>query len=514
MGIGNRFSGGRQAAPVTARKPMGTETRIDDLINRWEEMRELRYSADGHGIVRQCPELVAEVRHRIWALSAVDSALDIDVSDMRTIPQNRFREGAEIARGLPEVARATAVYRHRRHHDHGGLGVVFTAYQEELDRTVALKRIRPDRLQSSARRRFLREAALTARLQHPGIVPIYGLGQDDAGPFYTMPFIQGQTLQEAIDRFHGDDSLRGDPGRRSLGFRGLLQQFVAACNTLAYAHDQGVVHRDLKPANIMIGPYGETLVMDWGLAKRLGGDDAAANAEGNAPSPGPSSERLTATGEILGTPQYMSPEQANGEPAGTDGDIFCLGLILYAVLTGKTAFEESSFRDADRLKAVREAAIVPPRSWDAKLPRGLEAICLKGLAARPEDRFASARALANDVTRWLGDEPLTAWREPFSHRSRRWARRNRAVVTARGRGALGRFDRSGRRGGRAGPGQLPAENGLLAPQNSQRRHKSCVCREDHGAAGDRGGTGRHPRRRRRPTRRWSSPKNRGSRPRP
>src|SRR5262249_54023633 len=136
--------------------------------------------------------------------------------------------------------------------------------------------IRPDKLHGPARRRFLREAALTARLQHPGIVPIYGLGEDEDGPFYTMPFIEGQTLQQAIHAFHGDDSLRRDPGRRRLKFRGLLQQFIAACNTVAYAHDQGVVHRDLKPSNVMLGPYGETLVLDWGLAKRLGSDDAGA----------------------------------------------------------------------------------------------------------------------------------------------------------------------------------------------------------------------------------------------
>src|SRR5262249_25089867 len=159
-----------------------------------------------------------------------------------------------LARWLSGVWRATAVYRPRSHHDQGGLGVVFTAHQEELDRTVALKRIRPDKLHEVARRRFLREAALMARLQHPGIVPIYGLGQDEDGPFYTMPFIQGQTFQEAIDAFHGDESLRRVPGRRTLHFRGLLQQFVTACNTVAYAHDQGVVHRDLKPSNIMLGP--------------------------------------------------------------------------------------------------------------------------------------------------------------------------------------------------------------------------------------------------------------------
>jgi serine/threonine protein kinase len=157
---------------------------------------------------------------------------------------------------------------------------------------VALKRIRPDKLHETARRRFLREAALTARLQHPGIVPIYGLGEDDGGPFYTMPFIEGQTLQEAIQEFHQDESLRRDAGRRRLRFRGLVQQFVAACNTVAYAHDQGVVHRDLKPANLMLGPYGETLVLDWGLAKQFGvdGEGTAAESEGEAPSPSPSSE--------------------------------------------------------------------------------------------------------------------------------------------------------------------------------------------------------------------------------
>ena len=165
-----------------------------------------------------------------------------------------------------------------------------------------------------------------------------------------------------------DDSLRRDPGRRGLGFRGLLQQFIAACNTVAYAHDQGVVHRDLKPSNIMLGPYGETLVMDWGLAKRIGADDAAADGEAIAPSPSPSPEDVTATGEVMGTPQYMSPEQAKGEPAGPAGDIFSLGLVLYAILTGKSAFDESTFRGPDRLKAVREAAIVPPRTAGCGLP--------------------------------------------------------------------------------------------------------------------------------------------------
>jgi serine/threonine-protein kinase len=245
-----------------------------------------------------------------------------------------------------------------------------------------------------------------------------------------MPFIRGRTLQEALDAFHGDEALRRDPGRRSLQFRGLLQQFITACNTVAYAHDQQVVHRDLKPSNIMLGAYGETLVLDWGLAKRFGSDEAASECEGDAPSPSSSSDDLTATGQVLGTPQYMSPEQAQGEPAGPASDLFSLGLVLYAILTGRSAFDESSFRGVDRLKAVREVAIVPPRSRDASLPRALEAICLKALAAKPEDRYASARALAEDVTRWLGDEPVTAWREPLVLRARRWMRRHQALVSS------------------------------------------------------------------------------------
>ena len=148
---------------------------------------------------------------------------------------------------------------------------------------------------------------LIARKEHPGIVPIYNLGHDDGGPFYTMPFIEGRTLQVAIDAFHGEEAPGRGPGGRGLRLRELLQQFIAACNTVAYAHDRGVVHRDLKPSNLMLGPYGETLVMDWGLAKRYAGDASDAGPEREIPGASPSSDDVTATGAVLGTPQYMSP---------------------------------------------------------------------------------------------------------------------------------------------------------------------------------------------------------------
>jgi serine/threonine protein kinase len=407
---------------------METESQVDELVDRWKMMRDQGTPPTIEELCTGHPELAAEVRRRIEALQAMDSALVTLSGEPWSTGEGSEDRGPPLDRELPEVLHATAVYRVQGHHDHGGLGIVFTARHEELDRTVALKRIRPDRLYDAARRRFLREAALTAGLQHPGIVPIYGLGQDEDGPFYTMPFIEGQTLQAAINAFHGEQSLRRDPGRRSLELRRLLQHVIAACNTVAYAHDRGVVHRDLKPSNIMLGPYGETLVMDWGLAKRFGADDATGEGDGDLPSPSPSPEDITATGEVMDTPRYMSPEQARGEPAGPASDIFSLGLVLYAILTGKSAFDESRLRGPDRLQAVRDAAIVPPRRRDPALPRALEAICLKALSGRPEDRYATGRALADDVMKWLADEPVTAWREPVSIRARRWMRRHRTLV--------------------------------------------------------------------------------------
>ena len=276
-------------------------------------------------------------------------------------------DGTAAKHRLPEVLRAAAVYRPQRYHARGGLGEVLAAHQEELDRTVALKRIRPDQLDEAARRRFLREAAITAQLQHPGIVPIYGLGQDDDGPFYTMPFIAGQTLHEAIEAFHGDEALQRDPGRRAIGFRGLLQQFIVVCDTMAYAHDQGVIHRDLKPSNIMLGPYGETLVLDWGLARRLGADDFSTDGDRDAPSPSPWADDLTATGDVLGTPQFMSPEQARGEPATPASDIFCLGLILYAILTGRRPYQGRTLGEV--LDKVRRCEFRPPRQVTPGLSR-------------------------------------------------------------------------------------------------------------------------------------------------
>src|SRR4029079_10699071 len=207
-------------------------------------------------------------------------------------------------------------FRILRPHARGGLGAVFVALDSELNREVALKQILDRHADDpDSRARFLLEADVTGRLEHPGVVPVYGLGCDACGrPFYAMRLVKGETLKEAIERFHAAGGAR-DPRRWNLELRRLLSRFVAVCDVVAYAHSRGVIHRDLKPANILLGPYGETLVVDWGLAKVVGRGESAAPAGAEEATLQPASgsgSSETLPGTALGTPAYMSPEQAEG----------------------------------------------------------------------------------------------------------------------------------------------------------------------------------------------------------
>jgi serine/threonine-protein kinase len=312
----------------------------------------------------------------------------------------------------------------------GGLGAVFVALDAELHREVALKQILEEHAGDPvSRERFIAEAEITGALEHPGVVPVYGLGTDAGGrPCYAMRFIKGDSLKTAIARFHADESLKQDPGRRSLELRKLLRRFTDVCNTMDYAHSRGVIHSDLKPANIIVGKHGETLVVDWGLAKSVGRADPSVGEATIAPSSSVSSETLP--GSALGTPAYMSPEQARGEleRLGARSDIYSLGATLYCVLTGRPPFEGEDVGAI--LHSVELGQFPRPSRIDPGLDRALEAICLKAMAATPEDRYASPRALADDLDRWMADEPVTAWREPLPRRARRWGRRNRTPVAA------------------------------------------------------------------------------------
>jgi serine/threonine-protein kinase len=365
-------------------------------------------------------------------------------------------------------------FRILRPHARGGLGVVSVALDEELHREVALKEIQERYAgEEQSRLRFLLEAEITGGLEHPGIVPVYGLGHHpDGRPFYAMRFVRGESLKQAIETFHqradtrSPSPQRGEGARRAgkgagadhgqrrpltpdrtplrgegnlgivaspLAFRRLLSRFLDVCNAVAYAHSRGVLHRDIKPGNILLGPYGETLVVDWGLAKIVGRDEPGPSDPSSEPTlrpPSASGTGDTIPGTALGTPAYMSPEQAEGrlDLLGPASDVYSLGATLYVVLTGRAPFVGNDA--AEVLPKVQRGDFAPPRSTDPNIPKPLEAICMTAMALKPGDRYASPRALAEDIEHWLADEPVSAYRDPWPDRARRWSRKHRTLMTS------------------------------------------------------------------------------------
>jgi WD40 repeat protein/serine/threonine protein kinase len=356
-------------------------------------------------------------------------------------------------------------FRILRPHAHGGLGEVYVAVDEELHREVALKEIQKRHAhEPDSRARFLLEAEITGGLEHPGIVPVYGLGTyADGRPFYAMRFIRGDSLKEAIERFHrsrrvsvgnglravprihhaGDPAPDGTPrsafptdGKRaakdafsSVEFRKLLGRFIDVCNAIEYAHSRGVLHRDLKPGNIMLGKYGETLVVDWGLAKVVGRRDPQPSSEEQTlrPTAG-SGSSPTEMGRAVGTPQFMSPEQAEGrlDQLGPASDVYSLGATLYTLLTGQPPFAKDDTRDV--VERVARGDFPRPREVNPDVPRGLAVICLKAMALAPSGRYPSPRTLADDIEHWLADEPVVALQDTIIERAARWTRRHRALA--------------------------------------------------------------------------------------
>jgi eukaryotic-like serine/threonine-protein kinase len=328
-------------------------------------------------------------------------------------------------------------FRVLRPHAQGGLGAVFVALDAELNREVALKQILDRHADDPmSRQRFVIEAEVTGGLEHPGIVPVYALGTyGDGRPYYAMRFIRGDSLKRTIERYHAGESVENAPGQRALELRKLLRRFLDVCNAIDYAHSRGVLHRDIKPANIVVGTHGETLVVDWGLAKVLGRSDTASAERTLTPrSSGSSVETLP--GSALGTPAYMSPEQARGDldHLGPHSDVYSLGATLYFLLTGQPPLKGDDIGAV--LSAAQEGRFPPPRKLDPSIDNALEAVCLKAMALAPGDRYQTPRALADDLERWMADEPVSAWREPWSRSVVRWLSRHRTGVTAAGAALL------------------------------------------------------------------------------
>jgi WD40 repeat protein len=277
----------------------------------------------------------------------------------------------------------------------GGMGVVYRARQKSLGRLVALKMLRPDYASSPAEiQRFRNEAQTVAELDHPHIVPIHEVGQQNGQLYFTMKLIAGESLDRRLQTFASD-------------LQAASRLLVTIARAIHHAHQRGILHRDLKPSNILLDAEGQPHVTDFGLAKRLVGDS-----------------NLTQTGQIVGTPSYMAPEQTDGKRAAitTATDVYGLGAVFYALLTGQPPFRGAT--PLDTLIQVKEQDPEPPRRLNAQVPRDLETICLKALAKEPGNRYASALALAEDVECWLKGEPIQARPVGRLERWRRWGARN------------------------------------------------------------------------------------------
>jgi serine/threonine-protein kinase len=387
------------------------------------------------------PPAATRTRARLGATG--DAEIETTIAQVGTGPGST-ELGGDSPRSDPRFTVGMASpqgprFRILRPHAQGGLGAVFIALDQELHREVALKQILDHHADDpGSRARFLREAEITGGLEHPGIVPVYGLGTAaDGRPYYAMRFIHGESLKGAIEHFHADEALRKSPGRRSLELRKQLRRFLDICNAVEYAHSRGILHRDLKPANVIVGNHGETLVVDWGLANPLGWTEAEAPGDERPLTPSSASGSAeTLPGSALGTPAYMSPEQAAGElhRLGPRSDVYSLGATLYCLLTGRPPFEAEDI--GVMMRAVQHGEFRSPRLIDPTLDHPLEAICLTAMALRPVDCYPRVRALADDLERWLADEPVPAWREPLARRLGRWARRNRSLMTTGGAAGL------------------------------------------------------------------------------
>ncbi|MEO1523873.1 MAG: serine/threonine-protein kinase [Planctomycetota bacterium] len=305
---------------------------------------------------------------------------------------------AAVGNGTGQTVERIGAYELIEEIARGGMGVVFKAKHTQLNRVAAVKMILGGRFSSEADvRRFQIEAEAAAKLDHPGIVPVYDIGEHEGQPFFAMKFIDGDSLAQRLGDYRGND-------------KEIASLLARVARAVYHAHQRGILHRDLKPANILIGQGGEPLITDLGLAKSTVDDS-----------------QITNTGTVLGTPSYMSPEQARGETSLTvASDVFSLGAILYELLTGKPPHRAGS--SIETVLSVINQPAEAPRSLNPDIARDLELICLKCLEKNPEDRYSSSADLARDLENWVAGDAISVRTPSLASLAVRWVRRNPRVL--------------------------------------------------------------------------------------
>ncbi len=428
----NRFTAACRAWAADKSRPLA-----DLLVERGWISRQAREELDG-AVERKLKRFGGDPYATLGAaadVAARDAIRSLDDPQIRAVvEQLPPPAGQVLLETIPHQPSGHGRYTLTRLHAEGGLGRVWIARDGDLNRDVALKELKPSPASySEASRRFLKEAQVTGQLEHPNIVPVYELGRrpNDNQPFYTMRFVHGQTLRDAAEEYHR----RRREGREDpVEWLRLLQAFVSVCNAVSYAHSRGVIHRDLKPDNVVLGGFGEVLVLDWGLAKT--GDTKDERLSPVDMSETVASLRTTMSGRILGTPAYMAPEQAEGRLDLIDErtDVYGLGAILFEILTGRPPHLRGD------TTSIIEQIINEPTplasSVNAAVPAALEAICHAAMAKERRGRYPAADEVSRDVERCLADQPVSVYREPFSARAGRFVRHHRTKVAFAAAAAL------------------------------------------------------------------------------
>lgn len=392
---------------------------IDELIDRLEEALDAGHPLTVEQVCIDYPELLEPLRRRWAALKHRDDRQGTMVESPEEIE-------TKLATMPGQAVGTRLLMQTELHlndfHDCGGLGEVYEAIDQGLSRRLAVKLLRHDRKLPANLEDFRREAQIIGLLNHPGIVSIVGWGETIEGrPYYAMPFVDRGNLLSSAATYHAKNGARIDDSDKE--FRDLLYRLASVCKTIAYAHSRSIVHRDLKPENVMLGKYGETLVIDWGCAT-LVSRDARFKIPGEQTLQLKGINDSTSSGGM--TLRYASPEQLHGNKSvGPESDIYSLGAILYRLLTGKSPYENIP---NDHVRGLSMAGkLEPAETIKAGIPKPLAAICRKAMQVAPNDRYETAMAMADDLERFLSDASVSVCRTSLSTKMARIVRRNRTA---------------------------------------------------------------------------------------